>query len=238
MRCPPSGHPRRRLVVVALGALAVMGCLVLLLAIADDVREQEAIWLDAVATPFLHALANPTLDALMYGITQLGSTPLVAVIGAMALAVLFRSGYRRHGLFLITAVCGSVVLSETLKILIHRPRPQLAWATAPAEYSFPSSHSMNSLVFYLALALVWLSIRGRGPGILAIVVAVSLAMLVGISRIYLGYHYLSDVVAGWLAGFLWVLTVAAAFRLPRHAGPSVPGGRDDALEHRASDLTW
>ena len=77
---------------------------------------------------------------------------------------------------------------------------------------------MNSLVFYLALALIVLSHRGRRAGTIAIATAVSIALLVGISRIYLGFHYLSDVAAGWLTGLLWVLTIAAAFRLPWRPG--------------------
>ena len=130
----------------------------------DDVREQEAIWLDTAATPLLHGLASPGLDTLMQGITQLGSTPVVALVAAIALAVLLRSGYGRHALFLATALGGSILLNEILKIVIHRARPKLDWAIAPPEYSFPSGHSMNSLVFYLALALIVLSLRGRRAG--------------------------------------------------------------------------
>src|SRR5207244_2470077 len=146
--------------------------------------------------PFFHALANPVLDALFLGVTQLGATPVVVTIGAAALALLFRSGHRRQALFLITAVGGSVILNETLKLIIQRARPKLDWAIAPPEFSFPSGHSMNSLVFYVGLALVILSLRGRRPGTVAIGFAICVTLLVGISRIYFGFHYLSDVVAG------------------------------------------
>jgi undecaprenyl-diphosphatase len=101
-------------------------------------------------------------------------------------------------------------------VLIQRPRPQLPWAHVPPDYSFPSGHSMNSLVFYLAIAMIiWA--RSKPPtGAIAIVVALAVAIAVGFSRIYLGYHYLSDVVGGFAAGLAWLLVVALAFEtIPR-----------------------
>jgi undecaprenyl-diphosphatase len=80
------------------------------------------------------------------------------------------------------------------------------------DYSFPSGHTMNAVVFYLALALVIWSIRGRRAGLAAMAVAIIIALGVGTSRIYLGYHYLTDVVAGLLAGIALLLLVGTALR--------------------------
>jgi len=71
---------------------------------------------------------------------------------------------------------------------------------------------MNGVVFYVSLALILWSVFGRRVGIPALVVAVLLAFGIGVSRIFLGYHYLTDVVGGWLAGVVWLLVVGAAFR--------------------------
>jgi membrane-associated phospholipid phosphatase len=81
------------------------------------------------------------------------------------------------------------------------------------DYSFPSGHTMNSAVFYVALALIIWSIFGRRIGVASMTVAVILTIGVGISRIYLGYHYLTDVLAGILAGTAWLLVVGFTFRL-------------------------
>jgi len=80
------------------------------------------------------------------------------------------------------------------------------------DYSFPSGHTMNALVFYVALALIAWSIAGRRVGLLALALAALVAFGVGVSRIYLGYHYLTDVVGGILAGLAWLLVAGTALR--------------------------
>jgi len=209
-----AGHlsrpPRSRLVLIAGGFVALFACLLVLGSIAEDVHEQEANALDALATPLLHGLANPTLDAIMRALTDLGSVIVVAPLFVVALALLIRR-HRREALFLAVSTAGSVGLNQSLKLIFHRPRPQLAWAQVQPEFSFPSGHAMNSLVFYVALALIVWGRWGRRAGVISTVLATLLALLIGTSRIDLGYHYFTDVVGGFLAGAAWLLIVAAAF---------------------------
>ena len=98
-----------------------------------------------------------------------------------------------------------------MKLVFQRPRPQLPWAQTPLDYSFPSGHTMNGLVFYLAVALVLWVVLGPRVGVVATAAATVLAVLIGISRIYLGAHYFTDVAAGFLAGLAWLLVVSSAF---------------------------
>ena len=203
--------PRSRLLLVAGGFVALFACLLILGAIAEDVHEQEASALDALATPLLHGLSSPTLDALMRTATDLGSTVVVAPLLVLALALLLWRRHRREALFLAVSMAGSLVLNESLKLIFHRPRPQLAWAQVQPEYSFPSCHAMNSLFFYVGLALIVGVLRGRRASLMSVVAAIVLALLIGTSRIYLGYHYFTDVAGGFLAGAAWLLIVSAAF---------------------------
>jgi membrane-associated phospholipid phosphatase len=203
--------PRSRLLLLVAGFAALLACLVVFGIIAEDVYRQEAIALDAIVTPFLHGYASPTLDSVMWAITTLGSTLVVAPLFVLAEAALLMARRRREALFLAIAIIGNVIMNGLLKLLIQRARPQLPWAQTPLDYSFPSGHTMNSLVFYLALALIAWVIWGPRVGIPATIGAIVLAVLVGISRIYLGAHYFSDVAAGFLAGLAWLLIVSAGF---------------------------
>jgi undecaprenyl-diphosphatase len=203
--------PISRVLVVLAGFVTLLACLAIFGAIAQDVHNQEAIALDAIMTPLLHSYASPQLDAVMWAITTLGSTFVVGPLFVIAEVALLRVKRRREALFLAIALIGSVIMNGLLKLVFQRPRPDLPWAKTPLDYSFPSGHTMNSLVFYLALALIAWIIWGPRIGIPATIGALILAVLIGISRIYLGAHYFSDVVAGFIAGLAWLLIVSAGF---------------------------
>jgi membrane-associated phospholipid phosphatase len=197
---------------VLVGFLGLVGCLILLGSLAEDIRSQEVNALDTLATPFLHGLASPALDTVMTFITTLGSNLVIPPLFVLTVAWLAWLRRPREGLFLAITSGGSLVINETMKLFFQRPRPHLPWAQVPPDYSFPSGHTMNSLVFYVALAVVLWSVAGRRVGIVAVTVAIVLSCLVGLSRIYLGAHYFTDVAGGLLAGTVWLLVVAAAFR--------------------------
>jgi undecaprenyl-diphosphatase len=198
--------------VVVAGFVGLIGVLVLLAWIADAVRDQEALALDTWATPFLHSISSPLLDAVMTGFTTMGSSVVLVPVYVVVIAALLLS--RRYGaaLFFTIAASGALVIDATMKILFERARPKLDYAAVLPDYSFPSGHSMNGIVFYVGLALIVWSIFGRRAGIPAVVAAALLALCIGTSRIYLGYHYFSDVVGGFLAGTAWLIIVIAAFR--------------------------
>jgi membrane-associated phospholipid phosphatase len=204
---------RAATLTVVVGLAGLIASLVVLGSIAEGVRDQEVFALDAWATPFLHGIASPGLNALMWTLTDMGSSMVIVPLFAIVVALLVRA--RRFGatLFLATASCGALILNATMKLFFERPRPQLPWAQVLPDYSFPSGHTMNGVVFYVALAVIAWSIFGRRVGIASMVLASVLAFGIGVSRIYLGFHYLTDVVGGILAGNAWLLVVGAAFRV-------------------------
>ena len=243
-RPAPSGTvPRPPLglatVAVVAGFAGLIAMLVVLGSIAEGVRSQEVFALDTWATPFLHGIASPALDFIMLLLTDIGSSLVIVPVLVVAMSALISK--RRYGAatFLGIAIGGSVLLDGTMKLIFQRPRPQLPWANVLPDYSFPSGHTMNAVIFYLALALIIWSVFGRRIGLTAVVIAAVLAVGVGVSRIYLGYHYLTDVVGAFLAGLSWLLVIGAAFRArPRYwttsrataqAGPPAPSGRPGDL---------
>ncbi len=197
---------------VGIGLFGLIATLVVLGTLAQGVRAQEVFALDVWATPFLHSIATPGLDWVMNRLTDIGST--LVIIPVFALAAVFLLSRKRRGalLFLLVVSLGALVLNGTMKVLIQRPRQALPWATVLPDYSFPSGHTMNALVFYGALALIAWSIAGRRVGLVAVAAAALITFGVGVSRIYLGYHYLTDVVGGVLAGIAWLLVAGAALR--------------------------
>ena len=197
---------------ILVGLAGLVASLLVLGTIADGVRDEEVFILDAWATPFLHGIRSPLLDAVMNGLTALGSTIVVLPILLVSLAALYLK--RRYGamLFLAIALGGSLAIDATMKLIFERPRPKLDYAAVLPDYSFPSGHAMNGVAFYVAIGLILWSVFGRKAGLASTIVAIALAIGIGVSRIYLGFHYLTDVVGGWLAGIVWLLVVGAAFR--------------------------
>jgi undecaprenyl-diphosphatase len=196
------------------GFAATVICLIVLGVLAAIIRRQQLNGLDAAISPFLHGFSSPALDAVMEAATFVGSDPVLIGLLIVVLAVLV-IGHRprRELLFLIVALVGSIALNETLKLVFERARPQFAWAHVPADYSFPSGHSMNSFVFYGSVGLlIWL-LAGRQRGLIAIAAALVLVAAIGVSRIYLGFHYFTDVIGGYTAGALWLLIVAGIFEI-------------------------
>jgi undecaprenyl-diphosphatase len=130
----------------------------------------------------------------------------------------------RHAALLFTiTMAGALVLNGTLKLLFHRARPEPFFGiVAPTSYSFPSGHALYSLCFYGTLAAITgARLRSLAVRLAIRVAAISLILLIGTSRIYLGVHYPSDVLAGYMTGFIWVMAVAFGYHwLRRHA----PGG--------------
>jgi undecaprenyl-diphosphatase len=198
--------------LLLIGFFGLTACLVLLGVLAEGIRDQEVYTLDVWANPFFHGLASPLMDTLMNAATFAGSNLFIPPLFILAIAILIRIERPGAALFLTVTSGGSLLLNGLMKIFFQRPRPQLPWASVLPDYSFPSGHTMNSVAFYVALAVIIWSIQGRRAGMIALAAAIVLSGLIGLSRIYLGYHYFTDVLGGVLAGTSWLLIVLAAFR--------------------------
>ncbi|MEP9386944.1 phosphatase PAP2 family protein [Mesorhizobium sp. KR9-304] len=149
----------------------------------------------------------PWLEEAVRDVTGLGSMIVLVLVTAIAVFyfLLIRRG--REALLVLIAVVGGQILSSLLKLGIDRPRPDLVPHLAEVQtLSFPSGHAMMSAVTYLTLGSMLAGIvPGRATKIYVLAVAVLITLLVGVSRIYLGVHWPSDVLAGWCAGFAWAM---------------------------------
>jgi undecaprenyl-diphosphatase len=212
----PTSAPTVTIVVglaaVVAGFVALAACLVLLGWLAEAIRENRQFPVDGLASTFLHGLASPGADAVMGAATFVASDVLLVPLVVLSIAVLAWRERPGPALFLLVVAVGSVLLNEAMKSFFHRPRPDLPWAQVLPEYGFPSGHTMNGAATFLGIAVIVWSIRGRRWGILAVAIAGALACLVGTSRVYLGVHFLTDVLGGLLAAASWLLLVVTVFR--------------------------
>ena len=150
--------------------------------------------------------APTKLDSLFIAITRMGEGPLrfaLAVVGSVTLMLL---RHRRGALFLALAVLPVGLINGEMKILFARERPSVVDHLVGANgYSFPSGHAFGGTALYLGLALAFLPLISPARHRLAIAVALLIGALISFSRAWLGVHYPSDVLAGWLGGIGWVL---------------------------------
>jgi undecaprenyl-diphosphatase len=231
----PVGHFAERsalglIAVVALGAAFGM----LLILVRWQWRPLQRF--DSNADNWLNELvsANKGLVAVLKLVAALGGRPIMLWLVAIAVVVLLIRHRPRLAIYLVVAGAGALLLDPSLKTLVGRLRPvvEAPVATAPGN-SFPSGHALGSMVVYGALLLVFLPAvppRWR-KAVIGFVAAIILA--IGITRVALGVHYVSDVLAGWLLGAAWLGVTAYAFRLwRREAGHPVPR-LDDGLEPEA-----
>jgi len=192
---------------------------------------------DHAAAARLNSLVagDSTLVTVIKAVTWLGSDGVLwAVIGASVVVLALRKRWRLAAYLLITGA-GALVLDPVLKSLVGRLRPVVAHPVAHgAGNSFPSGHSLGSVVCYGAVLLVFLpAARGRWRAAF-ITMIVTLVTLIGISRILLGVHYLSDVVGAWSLGIAWLGLTAFAFEVGRRAaGEPVTDPVTEGLEPEA-----
>ena len=192
---------------LTVGLLAAAGCLWLFGGLAEDLLTGDPIVrFDRALDDYLHARATPPLTTFFLIVTAWGSIEAIVLLGVVVAAIL---AWGRRWLFLgswLAAVAGSAVLNQLLKGLFERPRPYFKHPLlVETSYSFPSGHAMESFVAYGMLAyFAVLALRSWKARVAAVFGAALLVMLIGFSRMYLGVHYFSDVLAGYAAGGVWL----------------------------------
>lgn len=181
----------------------VAACTIVFLALLEDVLEGGLIKLDEAAYVLIvERLRTDWLTPIMGSISAL-ATPVTLLV-MLLLIVAFAPG-RRPGACCALNLALVVVLNQVLKFLVQRPRPEGFRLAAETGFSFPSGHSMAAMAFFgLLIWMVWHYERDRAVRIGCSVALAALIVAVGVSRIYLGVHYASDVVAGFCVSLAWL----------------------------------
>ena len=190
----------------------LLGILIPLLIVGklgEDVLEQQRFAFESPLMLWLHAHSTSALDRLAVVLATVGGVEVVAPASAVLAYVFWRRSFL-VARFFVVAVLGAALLNGVMKLAFHRPRPNL-WPRLIPESgaSFPSGHSMYSSAFVVALILLAWPTRWRWP---ALILGTLYTLAVGWSRVDLGVHYPTDVLAGWLTGTAWVLGVYGLLR--------------------------
>ncbi len=211
------------LLIVALGVMTFIE-------VADDMTEADGQAVDEAVLRWLQPVAGEPrgpwwLHEAAADLTALGGISVLTLFAVVAFAFLLIQRKRLSAALLAAGLAGGVALSEGLKALFERARPPAAYqAVETLNASFPSGHALLSTVFYLTLGVMLTrAFQRRRLKAFVLGVAMLIAGLVGLTRVYLGAHWASDVVAGWCAGAawamaLWLVAWAVQRRQARHAG--------------------
>ena len=204
--------------------LLIGGALFAFFQLASEVSEGDTLALDRAILVGLRTPGNPAvpigphwLPEAMTDLTAFGSPTGLLLVCAVLIVYLLLARRLRTALFVFAASAGGMALGSLLKHVYARPRPTIVpHLVDVTSTSFPSGHATDSAMVYLTLAaLLARTVPERAVRIYIIGVAILLTLLIGCSRVFLGVHYPSDVVAGWTLGAAWALACSLAYaRLP------------------------
>lgn len=211
--------------------LAGLGALAFGLVVTDKISDHESYRFDAA---ILMALRQPSNLAIPIGpkwlqlsaidLSALGGFTLQWLLGGAAVVFLLYIRQRAEAAWLAASVLGASVLDTTLKLELHRARPTIVpHLTMVDNASFPSGHAMISAAILLTIgAMISETVKSTAARVCIMAFAGFLVFLIGLSRLYLGVHWPTDVMAGWALGGVWALIVFAANRLLRRRAANKP----------------
>ena len=193
-----------------LATLAVYFSVFMLLVVAfveivEEVFEGETLFYDEAILKGINGFSTPFFDSFFVVITQFGGVFGIIALTAILLGLLLRRKMYKNALIVGATVAGAAILNVILKLIFERTRPDL-WEQLIVEtsFSFPSGHSMITAALGLSLIFICWNTRFRW---LAVALGSSFIIVIGFSRLYLGVHYPTDILAGWVVSAAWLSTV-------------------------------
>ncbi|MBC7788528.1 MAG: phosphatase PAP2 family protein [Anaerolineae bacterium] len=227
------------------GATLATACTVLFVALAGRVRSGTTQAFDEGVLSWMAAHRIWWLERSLLEITALGTGLVVMAIVTVAALFLYLTEHRYSSFLLLVATGGGIILNNILKLSYDRPRPQVfEWVTSVASSSFPSGHAMSAAIVYSTVAYLAARLqKRRWARITTMLISFLIIILICVSRLYLGVHYPSDVIAGVVIGLAWAAFCMAGLEAvqvfaKRFRAPALEHERDlDPKERQAAGLT-
>lgn len=194
-------------VEILVGVLLTSFSSVFFAKLTHSVWEEQRFLFDSSISHLVVSFRSATLTQIMIIISMIGSTGIV-IASVFILIYLLVKKHRKEAIIYSAIVLMGAGINAVIKLIIQRPRPGDLALVTEKDFSFPSGHSMDSFVFFLTIAyFAFHFTRNKKITTLVSFISVTLILLIGVSRVYLGVHYPSDVLGGYLAGFIWFTTV-------------------------------
>jgi undecaprenyl-diphosphatase len=233
----PAGRFGARTVLAGTGlVLAAVPFGLLLFLVQDEWGPLERVDTGARDSLYEYAVAHPGFVTVMRTLSDLGSFWAYLVLFATVTGWLLWRRLSRLALFVVVTTAGSALLNAVVKLTVDRARPVLPDPVASAAgLSFPSGHAQSAVVSYAVLLLVFLPVLRGAFRAVAVAVAVTMVLGIGFSRVALGVHFVSDVLAGYVLGGAWLAQTTAAFNVWRRERGERAARPSEGLEPEAAD---
>lgn len=212
----PANYSKVSIALILGGFITIGTAFFLFFSIAEDVVENEQFMIDKLATRLVGSIDNQTLSGIMGKITEAGSVPWISVGTVLVLIYLFFISEKSKwfSFFLLVNMLGISGLTKGLKLLFERERPDVLEKFDGTGFSFPSGHSTGAITFYgFIFYLIVISNLNRKWKITINIILGVLAITIAFSRIFIGVHYLTDILAGLTLGLAWLLICIMALEL-------------------------
>jgi len=186
--------------------------------LTENLLQNEFTNLDSSFGNWVHSFANPLLDTVFTLFTSLGNALGIVILTLVTVGIFVWRKYYFYGWLLLLVVGGGVVINQAMKFLFRRSRPQM-WTSVierPDSFSFPSGHATVAFCYFGLL--LWLGLKFFKRNTLRLgwtLLMLLLIFMIGLSRIYLGVHYLTDVIGGYLSGGFWLLALLGSTAIYR-----------------------
>ncbi len=192
---------------IFIGFGAILGSLYIFVKLSHKIIYQEMIFFDKIIMESMYSMRSGQITLFMKTITFFGGEIFLTSAILLTIILLTRKHIKDSIVFGFILIFG-IFLNLLLKGVFERARPDVLSMVAETTFSFPSGHTMNSFVFFLGMTyFIFRRMRNRQLGLLLILLTGMMTLLIGISRIYLGAHYPSDVLGGFAAGLVWFVAV-------------------------------
>jgi undecaprenyl-diphosphatase len=208
--------PRILLIEINTGIVVNIVILFLFFVLTYEVLEKKTLLFDTNLANIIYSFRTPLITIIMETTTEITNTAAGLVLSITVATLLLFKRHKKESLIFSLSLITGCILNYLLKIFFKISRPDIAPLEVSSDFSYPSGHAMNNLVLYGLIAFYTFHFtKKKLLGLTIGFIAAAWIALIGLSRVYLGAHYPSDVIGGYLVGFWWLLTVlSCASRIP------------------------